>query len=141
VAREIVRLDEEAHAPAGLVADPGPLRVAVGLREQQPRAAALGRNDDPALAAAQRRVAHERESELAGEPGDRLVVVADNQRYRCQPVAHFVLLEGRNWSMLLTLTVWSKSAMGRTGSSTTIPCDARVRQCIPGCVGLQKTLS
>src|SRR5690606_5800284 len=30
---------------------------------------------------------------------------------------------------------------GRTGSSTTIPCNARLRQCIPGCAGTQKTLS
>ena len=48
VAREIIRMQKEAHPAARLVADYGLLRVAIGLREQQRRLRAGRRNTAPA---------------------------------------------------------------------------------------------
>ena len=52
---EIVGLEKEADAPAGLVADGSLLGQTVGLGQQQPSPAGT-RYGDPALAAAERRV-------------------------------------------------------------------------------------
>ncbi len=57
VAGEVVGLEEEADAAAGLVADPLRLRRALGAGEEQPGAGFTGRGDEhPALAVAERRV-------------------------------------------------------------------------------------
>ena len=80
VAREVVGVEEEEDAPAGLLPDEGRLLGRRRAREQQRRAAPARRRDThPALSAAERRVFEQREAEHLGEPGDRLVVLADEE--------------------------------------------------------------
>ncbi len=80
VAPEIVRLQEEAHPPAGLVADARPLRVVAGHGQQQAGGARAGRRDaHPALAAAQVGVFAQREAQRVAIVRDGAVVVVDQQ--------------------------------------------------------------
>ena len=83
VAREIVRVEKQKHAPAGLVAHRGEFGGVFRLGQEQ--AAALRprprwRDDHPALARSARRVLDEPKPEGAGVVGNGFVVVADDER-------------------------------------------------------------
>jgi hypothetical protein len=81
IGREVVRLQEQEDTAAGLVADslPLPLRGGAGEKERGARRAARP-DDDPPLAAAERRVLDELEAQHAAEVGDRVVVVGNDDR-------------------------------------------------------------
>lgn len=68
VAGEVIGLQEQEDPAAGLVADVLPLLVRPSLGQQQPAARrAAEPHDDPAFAAADRRVLHELEAQYAAE--------------------------------------------------------------------------
>jgi hypothetical protein len=80
---------KKTHPSAGLVTDPGFLRIVGGFGQQQRRSIVPGRDQHPALAAAERRVGHERKAQCARKPVDRLVIVADEEGDRADaPVGH-----------------------------------------------------
>ena len=74
VAPEIVRRQEEEHAPTRLAPDRGTLAFPIRLGKKQ-RRASPGRHQDPSLAFRKRRVLDEREAERADEIVDRLLAV------------------------------------------------------------------
>src|SRR5262249_31729715 len=76
---EVVGVQEQEHAAAGLVADAAGLFVIGGLREQQRRAAAARRDEHPALAGAERGVLEQLKAHDARVVVDRLVVVANDE--------------------------------------------------------------
>src|SRR5262249_1132950 len=76
---EVVRPEEQEHPPAGLVADPCRLLRVVRPRQKQGRAAAGRADQAPPLAAPERRILRDREPQAAGEVGDGLVVVPDDE--------------------------------------------------------------
>ncbi|MNR38462.1 hypothetical protein D3C85_1565680 [compost metagenome] len=83
VAHQVVGVEEEPDAAARLIADMGQLLRRCRAGQQQRGLAAttraLGRNPDPAFAAAHVGVFAEVEAQLADEEGDGLVIVADQQ--------------------------------------------------------------
>ena len=79
VAGEVIGIEEEGDAAAGLMPDACDL-CRSGRAGQQQRGAPLRRRDPhPALGLALAGVFEQLEAEHAGEPGDRLVVVADDE--------------------------------------------------------------
>src|SRR5262245_41939395 len=75
VAREVIRLKEEADASTGLVPDPRRLFLPARLGKEQGGPVAARRDDDPALAFALRLVGDELEAERTAIIDDGLVVV------------------------------------------------------------------
>ena len=80
VAAEVVGVQEERDAPAGLVADAGALGVVRGLCKQEAGLGARRRDHDPALFAAEPSVFAQFEPQHADIERDRGVVVVDHQR-------------------------------------------------------------
>src|SRR5581483_5500503 len=78
---EVVGVQEEEHAAAGLMADRGALAIVGGAREEQLGAAAARRRQpDPALAVGLRRIFDDDEAEHVAIEALRLVVVAHQER-------------------------------------------------------------
>lgn len=86
IAREIIGLEKEENPPARLVADVRTLSVAFRPRQQKARPAPATHHD-PTLTVPERLVLDKRQSEAAAVSGDRLVVVAHEQRERGNPSA------------------------------------------------------
>src|SRR5262249_55572665 len=89
VGPEIIRMEEQEDASAGLVAHLRKLLVRGSLGEQDTR---LGRawrgHQNPSLLPIERLVRNQREAELAGEIADRLVIVADEKSHVSDMLAH-----------------------------------------------------
>ena len=80
IAREVVGLEKIGDAPARRRADRLALARVGGLGEHKPRAAAARRrDDDPALVRAERRVFDQVEAERVAKPGDRVVIIGDEE--------------------------------------------------------------
>src|SRR6185437_2014761 len=90
VAPEIVGVEQQENTTAGLVADARSLLVALRLGQQQTGFAGTGRcQQHPALASAHVGVLDQFEAECAGVPGDRLIVIGDQQRQCAEMLFHF----------------------------------------------------
>ncbi|MNC58181.1 hypothetical protein D3C75_1078930 [compost metagenome] len=87
VAHQVVGIEEQPDAAAGLIADPGDLFRRRGASQQQGGLTAFGRDPHPALAAAHVGILAEVEAQLADVEGDGLVIVADQQADSAE-VAH-----------------------------------------------------
>jgi hypothetical protein len=97
VALEIVRVEKQKHAPAGLVAHGREFGGVFRLGQEQ--AAAIRprprwRDDYPALPRSARRVLNEPKPERAGVVGNGFVVVADDERNGGEGLVHGVRLGG-----------------------------------------------
>jgi hypothetical protein len=89
VAPEVVSVQEEEYAAAGLVSDACDLFRSGRLCEEDARRVGTGgRYEDPALTCTQIRVFEEMESENIGVEGDGLIVVANHDRDVCEVLRH-----------------------------------------------------
>jgi hypothetical protein len=89
VAPEVVSVQEEEYAAAGLVSDACDLFRSGRLREEDARRLGTGgRYENPALICTQIRVFDDMESEDIGVEGDGLVVVANHDRDVCEVLRH-----------------------------------------------------
>ena len=80
IAPEVVGVEEEEDAAAGLVADGEGLFVSVGFGEEKCGAAGIGRSDEePAFVAGKRSVLEEVEAEFLRVEPESFVIVADNE--------------------------------------------------------------
>src|SRR5208283_389217 len=89
VSPEIVGVEKEKHAAAGLVADLKELRGVSGLRKQKTGAArARWRDNQPALAERERRIFHDAKAEAFREEEQGLVVIADEESDMSEQLRH-----------------------------------------------------
>jgi len=80
IAPEVVGVEEEEDAAAGLVADGEGLFGSVGFREEKGGAAGIGRSDqEPALVAGEWSVLKKLEAEFLGVELESFIVVADDE--------------------------------------------------------------
>src|SRR5262249_50817067 len=89
VALKVIRLQEQEDSSSGLVADACRLGWTVRPSQQQGGAGGARRaQDDPALAAAERRVFAQLEAEGLREEGDCFVIVCDQETDEGQMLLH-----------------------------------------------------
>ena len=84
VGGEVIGVEEQPDATAGLIADGRPLGRSCRNREDERRAAGVRRYPHPPRLRRERRVLDQREAEVVHVVGDRLVVVVDEQGHRVQ---------------------------------------------------------
>ena len=88
VALEVIRVEKEKHPAAGLRSDRPSLAFVGRSRKQQAAPTrTLRRHDDPAFPRVDRRVLHERETQLPREVRDGFVVIADDQSHQAETLS------------------------------------------------------